>query len=421
MTKWRVIGFLGGVALVTDIIRGSMGMVAPVLIQNYGISEQEMGWILSAWRWGYTPGLLLTAPIVDQLGVWIVMGLGSALWGIATLALPLSIGSIVIWLFVMRFFFGLGHSMRIPGQAAAVSKWFGPDQRATAVGLCFFGGQVGHAIAPPLIAILLASFDWTAAYYAIGLGSLVFTLLWFSLYPRNGSTTPTDQSTTSEDSADTTSKTPWLSLFRYRATWGIALGQMGYLYAYFFFVSWFPSYLALERDMSLLRTGFTTSALFVMGMVAVVTGGWLGDTLIKRGVSRNVSRKGIIGTGLTLATILVVTAAFTPNDQIAVILFVGCMGSLRIVTASANSMPIDLAPKGAVASLTSIQNFAGNFSGLLVTIATGYLLQASGSFVLPLIVAGIMAMLGAICFIFVVGPVETLPAGRYTKGNSSTN
>ena len=410
MTKWRVVGFLGGVACVTDIIRSSMGMLAPVLIQNYGISEQDMGWILSAWRWGYTPGLLLTAPIVDRLGVWMVMGLGSAVWGLATLALPLS--GAVMWLFVMRFLFGLGHSMRIPGQAAAISQWFGPDQRATAVGLSFFGGQVGSAIAPPLVAILLESFDWTTAYYAIGAGSLVFTLLWFSLYPRGeAATSPSaasEKSSAPEENANEAPKVPWLSLFRYRATWGIALGQMGYLYAYFFFISWFPSYLALERGMSMLRTGFTTSAIFVMGMVAVVTGGWLGDTLIRRGVSRNISRKGIIGGGLTVATILVVTAAFTSNTQVAVVLFIGCMGALRLTTASANSMPIDLAPKGTVASLTSIQNFAGNFSGLLVTIVTGYLVAASGSFVLPLVVAGGMAILGAICFVFVVGPLETL-------------
>ena len=409
MTKWRVVTFLGGVAFVTDIIRSSMGMLAPVLIQNYGISEQDMGWILSAWRWGYSPGLLLTAPIVDRLGVWLVMGLGSAVWGVATLALPLS--GAVIWLFVMRFLFGLGHSMRIPGQAAAVSQWFGADQRATAVGLCFFGGQVGSAVAPPLVAILLGSYDWTTAYYVIGAGSLVFTLIWFSLFPRGESAAPpaaTDESVAGEENAQSAPKIPWLSLFRYRATWGIALGQMGYLYAYFFFISWFPSYLALERGMSLLRTGFTTSALFVMGMVAVVAGGWLGDALIRRGYSHNVSRKGIIGCGLTMATILVVTAAFTSNNQVAVILFVFCMGSLRITTASANSIPIDLAPKGAVATLTSIQNFAGNFSGLLVTIVTGYLVQASGSFVLPLVVAGGMAILGAISFVFLVGPLETL-------------
>jgi MFS family permease len=402
MTKWRVVALLSGVALVTDIIRSSLGMVAPVLIQDYGISAEDMGWVLSGWRWGYTPGLLLTAPLVDRFGVWIIMGLGTTVWGLATLALPLA-GSAVVGLFALRLLFGLGHSMRIPGQAAAISQWFGSDQRATAVGLCFFGGQVGSAVAPTFVALLIGRFEWGTVFYYIGAGSLLFTFLWFFLFPRE--TGESDNSAAPKREKKTIS---WFSMFRYRATWGIALGQMGYLYAYFFFISWFPSYLALERGMTILRSGFATSSLFVMGMAGVVIGGWLGDHLIRRGVSRSVSRKGIIGSGLVLATVLVVTAAFTSNNVLAVILFIGCMGSLRMTTASANAMPIDLAPPDIVASLTSIQNFAGNFSGLLVTIVTGYLVAASGSFVLPLLVAGGMATLGAIGFVFVVGPLETL-------------
>jgi len=409
MTKWRVVTLLSGVAFVTDIIRSSLGMVAPVLISDYGVPEEAMGWVLAGWRWGYTPGLLFTAPMVDRFGVWIVMGLGSAFWGLATLALPL-VGSAVVGLFTMRLLFGLGHSMRIPGQAAAVSQWFGSDQRATAIGLCFFGGQVGSAVAPILVAFLMGSFEWGTVFYFIGAGSLVFTLIWITLYPRRKAEAARAPSSDGERTTRTwlSMLITWLSMFRYRATWGIALGQMGYLYAYFFFISWFPSYLFLEREMTLLRSGFTTSALFVMGMAGVVFGGWLGDHLIRRGVSRNASRKGIVGSGLTLATVLVVTAAFTTDNVLAVILFIGCMGALRITTASANAMPIDLAPPGIVASLTSIQNFAGNFSGILVATVTGYLVAATGSFELPLLVAGGMALLGAISFVFLVGPLETI-------------
>jgi hypothetical protein len=38
-----------------------------------------------------------------------------------------------------------------------------------------------------------------------------------------------------------------LAFFRHRSTWGIALGQMGYLYALGVFVSWLPGCLVLER------------------------------------------------------------------------------------------------------------------------------------------------------------------------------
>ena len=84
------------------------------------------------------------------------------------------------------------------------------------------------------------------------------------------------------------------------------------------------------------------------------------------------------------------------------------MGALRATTGAANALPIDLAPPRAVAALTSIQNFAGNISGLLAPIVTGYLLQTTGSFVIALVVAGGMVFMGAASYLFIVGRVEPL-------------
>ncbi|MCZ6768728.1 MAG: MFS transporter, partial [Acidobacteria bacterium] len=152
-----------------------------------------------------------------------------------------------------------------------------------------------------------------------------------------------------------------------------------------------------------------------MGMVGTAGGGWLGDHLIRRGESRGASRKGMIVTGLTMTTILVVAAAFTSQTWLAVTLLTLCMGFLRMTTASANAMPIDLAPAGSVASLASIQNFAGNVSGLLAPIVTGYTVGATGSFFFALLIAGGMAMLGACSFLFLVGPLETLPVPKSAR------
>ena len=86
-------------------------------------------------------------------------------------------------------------------------------------------------------------------------------------------------------------KIPWLLLLRHRSVWGMVFGQMGYLYCYFFFVTWLPSYLIMERGMTILETGIVASLPFWMGMVATVTGGAVGDALIRRGFSRTASRK----------------------------------------------------------------------------------------------------------------------------------
>jgi sugar phosphate permease len=201
----------------------------------------------------------------------------------------------------------------------------------------------------------------------------------------------------------------WAALFTYRSVWGIVFGQVGYLYAYFFFLTWLPGYLILERGMTVLETGIVASLPFWMGLVGTLTGGWTGDYLIRRGFSRTASRKTMIGVGLTLVTITMVAAAFATQTWLAVTLLTLCMGCMRLITASANSAPLDLAPVSLAASLTSIQNTIGVFSGMAVAVITGYIVGTTGSFVLALLVAAAMALGGALSYVFLVKSFEPLP------------
>ena len=77
-----------------------------------------------------------------------------------------------------------------------------------------------------------------------------------------------------------------------------------------------------------------------------------------------------------------------------------------MTTASANSIPIDLAPPQATASLASIQSLGGNIGGLIAPILTGYIVDVTGSFQLALIVAGAMAFMSACSYVFLVGRIE---------------
>jgi sugar phosphate permease len=265
---------------------------------------------------------------------------------------------------------------------------------------------------------LLAHLGWQAVFYGVGGASLLFTLAWFAFYPdqRIGRLAAPSGGIR---------RISWLSLLRYRSTWGIAFGQMGYLYAYFFFVSWLPGYLVLERKMTLLESGIAAALPFWVGMLGTLGGGWLGDHLIQRGMTTTASRKSIIGAGLMTATVLVVVAAYTAQSWLAVALLTLCVASLRLTTGSVNSLPIDLAPPAAVASLTSIQNVFGSIGGLLAPIVTGRIVTLTGSFVTSLLVAGGMALFGAISYLFIMGDIRKdsiTPAGSsvISRVSSST-
>ncbi len=249
----------------------------------------------------------------------------------------------VVSLFLLRALFGFGHCVRFPSQASAIARWFHPNQRATALGLCFSGGQVGLATGTMIAALVLDRLGWQWVFYFMGSASLVVTLVWLILYPEKkiGRQAAVQ---VDEEKGSEVPRIRWASLFTHRSVWGIVFGQMGYLYAYFFFITWLPSYLILEREMTVLETGIVASLPFWMGLVGTLTGGWVGDYLIRRGFSRTASRKTMIGVGLTLVTITMVAAAFATQTWLAVTLLTLCMGSMRLITASANSAPLDLAP-----------------------------------------------------------------------------
>jgi ACS family D-galactonate transporter-like MFS transporter len=402
--KTLTVGLLWAAQLSSYAIRYALGVVAPTLMKLYHISPKAMGYLLSGWNWTYTGSMLFVGPIVDRFGAWIVLGLGSGIWGLTTVALP--IFSTVAALFLMRAFFGVGQSMLIPATAAAVSRWFGPRDRATAIGVAYSGNQVGLAVGATIAAFILAHLGWRAVFYSLGGGSLLFTLAWFCFYPdkqRGGRASAPPDAAKQRLPKDFS----WGSLFRFRSTWGIAFGQMGYLYAFYFFVTWLPGYLVLERKMTILQSGLIGSLPFLAGLLGTLGGGWLGDYLIRHGVSPTVSRKSIIGTGLTAATVTVIAAAFTERTLVAVTLLILCMGCIRFVTASVHSLPIDLAPPSLVGSLASIQNFSANVGGLLAPIVTGYIISSSGSFVWALVAAGGMALSGAISYVFIMGNLQT--------------
>ena len=160
--------------------------------------------------------------------------------------------------------------------------------------------------------------------------------------------------------------------------------------------------------MTLLQSGVVSALPFWVGLLATLGGGWLADYLVKRGVATTRSRKGIIGTGLTAATLFVTSAAFVKQDWLAVTLLTLCVGSIRLTTGSVNSLPLDLTARAAVGTLSSIQNFFGNIGAVLAPIVTGYLVNSTGSFTIALVVAGGLALFGAAAYVFVLGDIVTI-------------
>jgi len=100
--------------------------------------------------------------------------------------------------------------------------------------------------------------------------------------------------------------------------------------------------------------------------------------------------------------------AYAEATGLAVTLLILSMGYLGLTTANVNTMPIDLAPRHIVSSLTSLQNFGGNLGGALAPVVTGILYGATGDFRVPLLVTGAVALVfGCGAYGLLMGRLET--------------
>ncbi len=205
-------------------------------------------------------------------------------------------------------------------------------------------------------------------------------------------------------------KVSWADLFRYKTVWGLMIGLFCLNFAIYFFITWFPSYLMETR-------GFSLKALGTLGMLPAllaIPGGWLGgltsDYLLRRGHSATFSRKLCLVGGMLLSSCIAL-CAFVDNIYICLALFALSYASLSFAGSNTWVIVGEIAPTPKhVASIGGIMNFAGNLAGIFITTFTGVMLTITeGSFLVPLAAAGILCILGALSYLFLVGRVEPLP------------
>jgi ACS family D-galactonate transporter-like MFS transporter len=176
-----------------------------------------------------------------------------------------------------------------------------------------------------------------------------------------------------------------------------------------FFLTWFPTYLATERQMAYIKVGFFAVLPFLGATVGVVAGGMISDFLLRRTGSANVARKLPIVAGLALASVIVV-ANFVDSDVLVIavmsIAFFGqgmCNLGWTLIT--------DVAPKKLVGLTGGVFNLCANLAGIVTPLVIGFVVAATGSFAWALAFIAIVALLGVFSYVFLLGDVRRVELG----------
>lgn len=426
--RWAMILMCFLANVINFIDRANVAIAAPSIRADLGLDAVGMGLVLSAFFWTYAFLQLPAGWFIDKVGVRVSLALAVGWWSVFTVATGAARG--LAQLVGVRLMLGVGEAAAIPSFAKVAFNWFPRSERGLASSIFDSGSRVGSALSLPLVAWLISLVGWRGSFVITGGIGIVWALAWWFVYrdPERYRAIAPDavDALLAQRGAPTVAaaingpKVSWLDLFRYRTVWGMMIGLFCLNFAIYFFITWFPSYLLQSR-------GFSLASLGTWGMLPAllaIPGGWLGgyvsDSLFRRGWSATAARKTCLVLGMLLSSSIALSA-FVENVWACLGLFALAYASLSFAGANVWTLVGEVAPTPAhVASLGGIQNFAGNLAGIFITTFTGVMLSITkGSFVVPLAVAGALCVVGALSYLFIVGKVEPLPPLH--RGSSGRN
>ena len=412
--RWLMVGLCFVAISVNYTDRANLAVAAPSIQHALGLGDTTMGFVLGSFFWTYALMQMPAGWLVDRYGARLMFPIAVCWWSLFTAATALA--NSAASLIGFRLLLGAGEAGGYPASARVVSRWFPSEERGFASSIFDSGSRVGNLAAIPLCAWLISAFGWRTSFVVTGLLGFIWAVAWLAIYrkpERHPDVTPEalrELESQRRTTAPEGTAIPWVSLFRYRTIWGMMIGFFCLNFTIYFFITWFPTYLMESRHFSLKQFG--TWGL-IPGLISI-PGGWLGgvtsDWLYRRGWSLTAARKTCLVGGMLLSSVITL-AAVVPAAWMALALFGLAYASLAFTAASIWSLPGDVAPTRAqVASIGGIQNFASNLAGVVTTSFTGVMLTIThGSFVIPLATAGVLCLVGAATYLFVVGPIEPLP------------
>ena len=389
----RVLFLLGLSVFINYIDRANLSVAVPLLKDELGLSASQLGILLSAFFWTYACMQLLAGWLVDRFEVKWVLAIGFFVWSAAT-AFTGALHAFAA-LLVIRVIVGAGESVAYPAYAKIFANHFVESQRGFANSIVGAGQSLGPALGILFGGTLVAHFGWRPFFIVLGLASLLWLPPWLRWMPRTAATGALDMK-----------KGPGLpEILHHRSSWGTWIGHFCSNYFLYFLLTWLPFYLQRERHFSADAMSKVGGATFLLAAMSSPICGWLSDRWISAGATATLVRKTFMGVGMACNGLFLVGCAVAPGRLlVALLLLTGA--SFGLVSSNLNAVTQTLAGPHAVGRWMGAQNFVANLAGAVAPALTGFLVGRTGHFYWPFVITSVIAWVGALQWVFVVGPVE---------------
>ena len=426
--RWVICALLFFAATINYVDRQVLGILKPTLQAEFGWSEIDYADIVFSFQLAYAIGLLLAGRIIDWLGTRTGFAVFIVIWSLAAIAhaeapmfggaaaavlaiAGLSYSASVAGFIFARFALGLGEGGNFPAAIKVVAEWFPKRERAFATGLFNSGTNVGAIVTPIVVPWITITWGWYWAFVATGAIGFLWLAWWLPIYGRpetHPRVRPSELALIRSDPPEPTVHVPLKQLLRYKQAWAFAIGKFMTDPIWWLYLFWIPDFLNRNHGIDLRTVGPPLVAIYLIADVGSIAGGWLSSALIKRGWSVNRGRK----TAMLACAVSVVPIAFASaaDDLWVAVALVGLAAAAHQGwSANLFTLASDCFPRQAVGSVVGFGGMAGAVGGMLIAKLTGYILEASGSYVPVFLIAASTYLLALLVIHLLLPRLEPAP------------
>jgi MFS family permease len=281
--KWFVVGMLWFVCFFNYADRQAIFAVFPLLKQQLGLTDVQLGIVGAAFMWMYALFGPLAGWLCDRLPrKTLVLG-GLIAWSLVTAltAVCHTYGQLVL----CRALSGLGEAVYLPASMSLIGDYHGAATRSRAMSFHQSSVYVGSIAGGAISGLVGQFYGWRWSFILFGSGGLLFALVVgkFLMEPARGSA----EQRAGTSPLPTSSKGNLLhelkALLASPIVRLLILAFVGANFVAVVFLTWMPSFLYRKFHMSLSMAGLNgTMYLQLSSVVGVLCGGLLADFLTRR-------------------------------------------------------------------------------------------------------------------------------------------
>jgi len=385
--------------------RINLSVAGSSIAKEMGLSPTALGYLFSSFLWIYIICLLPAGAITDRLGTRRAIAGAVSLWSIAQMCSGFA--PTLVPLLLSRLGLGTFESFTNPGANSVIREWAPRAERGLASSVWISGSLAGPSVGALLVSWLVTDFGWRVSFIVTGLIGLAWVGVWLLVFrrPEAASWLGSEERAMILAQRDTprTENGPsigYRGLLASPTMWGLFLTQGCLTYTAYFFLTWLPGYMQMARGMTIMRSGVYTALPYGLAIVFCIVLSHISDRLLSPEAQHAGKRRYAVACG-SLATAVVLATPFVDSMPAIVVLltialtFSGASQSWNFaLTNDLLRTPADVGRAFAFLTL------GGNSFGIMAPIVTGYLVTGTGSFTIPFIVCGVLALLGATAALF---------------------